>query len=84
MMNAVLTALLASVSGSRVMMSHAGETHDSSIESFLVLSLSPLLCSPHHPLSPPLIGSLVVEPFPFNIEPQPTPSTPSTVCYVCL
>ena len=38
------------------------ETYDLSIESFLVLSLSSLLCS-HHPLSsPPLICFLVVEP----------------------
>ena len=59
-----------------------GETYDSSIESFLVLSLSSLLCS-HHPLSsPPLICSLVVKPA-FNIRPQTNSPNP-VYCMLCL
>ena len=59
-----------------------GETYDSPIESFLVLSLSSLLCS-HHPLSsPPLICSLVVEQVLSTSFLKVILPIPSTVYYV--
>ena len=60
-----------------------GETYDSSIESFLVLSLSSLLCS-HHPLSsPPLLLPCGQASLPTSLL-KVIPPTPFIVYYVCL